>query len=835
MSLNNVFVSHRGQDEDNCGNWTLPCRSVRHAVKVSCANDVIHIDYAEGRPYKECEHLKGNHTIMLDKSLSFYGFNGRAILHCEETYPFFGSGFVFITPKIVFSNLSLASRGTLFEASYVIFTRFELEFNFCNIERSLFFFRALALSCSIQVLNSNIRSYGYPIMMFCGNLTARLTGSTFFSCSSLLISNSTFFSSQVSLVPYETVLNVHIYNCSFIPTEGQQSCDSLLLIHTVTGICNITIKSSIFMNFKNHVTRLMALGIKGDSTPLLSASIVLDKLHFENIKSDRVVLLQLEIKQCNVSILNSMFINTTKAFTSIVKLCTVKLYNVTFNSTHDMFGSRGLMDLLGHSYHFSSCHFFQNLPAHDVDYPLIHTGSSTKITFENCSYEIDPIAETSRNGSLSVNSNKFYVLFYDNSFTMEDGLRLVVKGYFTMLCPPGYRMNLNTKCDNSADIVVSYWLFTAFCEQCPPKTYSFDRGEVHNNRSNHITCQDCPVGGNCVEGQVTSKPNFWGYDSNQTVTFLQCPPKYCCDTDHCKNYHSCHGNRMGTLCGECPSGMSESLFDTKCKPNKDCTSVIFWPGVSAYLIFYLLFFLYQKDIINFVQKRFIPRIFLASRNGQKSKSGGLLKIIFYYYQIVHLLRNTVRSDAKVKLLDDMETFLSKSFNFLIIGIPSIDCPFQDLRPVQKAVIVHSVGYSLLALLCLLYLSIFVFKVVKKLRARSTQQMVALTETMDHSPNLADQKSFLGRISGAFAYISLLMYASSTQFCLSLLHCVPVGDNQVLFLNGNVKCYQTFQYFLLAYMISSILPFCLVPVLGSYLLTSGRIGVKQFCAACIFPQ
>jgi hypothetical protein len=36
------------------------------------------------------------------------------------------------------------------------------------------------------------------------------------------------------------------------------------------------------------------------------------------------------------------------------------------------------------------------------------------------------------------------------------------------------------------------------------------------------------------------------------------------------------------------------------------------------------------------------------------------------------------------------------------------------------------------------------------------------------------------------------------------------------------------------MISSILPFCLVPVLGSYLLTSGRIGVKQFCAACIFP-
>ena len=399
-----------------------------------------------------------------------------------------------------------------------------------------------------------------------------------------------------------------------------------------------------------------------------------------------------------------------------------------------------------------------------------------------------------------------------------------------MLCPPGYRMNLKAMSDNSADIPVNYWLFAAFCEQCPRKTYSLDRGEAHNTRSNHITCHECPVGGNCVEGQVTSKPNFWGYKSNQNVEFLQCPPKYCCGTDHCKHFNSCHGNRMGTLCGECRSGMSESLFDTKCKANKDCTSVTFWPAISAYLIIYLSFFLYKKEIINFVQKYCTPR----TRNGLNSKPSGLLKILFYYYQVVHLLSNSVGSDVKVKLFDDMNKRLSRAFNFLIIGIPSIDCPFQDLRPVQKAAIVHSVGYCLLALLCLLYLSIFVFKIVKKLSVRSTQEMVALTETMDHSPNLADQNSFLGRISGAFAYISLLMYASSTQLCLSLLHCVPVGDSQVLFLDGSVKCYQTFQYFLLAYMISSILPFCLVPVLGSYLLTSGRIGVKQFCAACIFP-
>ena len=77
-----------------------------------------------------------------------------------------------------------------------------------------------------------------------------------------------------------------------------------------------------------------------------------------------------------------------------------------------------------------------------------------------------------------------------------------------------------------------------------------------------------------------------------------------------------------------------------------------------------------------------------------------------------------------------------------------------------------------------------------------------------------------------------MHASSAQLCLSLLLCVPVGDSQVSFLDGNIACYQT--HFLLAYMISSILQFCLVPVLGSYLLKKDRISVPQFCLACMFP-
>ncbi|CAB4005085.1 Hypothetical predicted protein [Paramuricea clavata] len=423
----------------------------------------------------------------------------------------------------------------------------------------------------------------------------------------------------------------------------------------------------------------------------------------------------------------------------------------------------------------------------------------------------------------------YYIISYEshtNNFVME--------GYFTIFCPIGYWMNLNCHCIKQSRNLTVCNLFLASCEQCRPNTYSLDRGKVHHNITNKITCQKCPASGDCSEGKVTSKKNFWGYESNQRVKFLQCPPKYCCDIDHCKHYNTCHGHRMGTLCGECPSGMSESLFSTKCKPNKNCTSGIFWPGVSAYLILYLLFFLYQENIFNFVHTRVISRIFLPSRNGRYTKPGGLIKIIFYYYQVVHLLRNSVGSDEKARLLDDMESFLSRAFNFLIVSIPAFDCPFQELRPVQKAMIIHSVGYSLLVLLCLLYFSTFVLKKLQKLRTRSSQQTFAHTETTEHTPNLV-KNPFVDRISGAFASISLLMYNSSTQLCLSLLYCVPVaGNSHVLFIDGHIKCYQTFQKFLFGYMILSILPFCLVPVLGSYLLKLNRISVAQFCLACIFP-
>ena len=79
-----------------------------------------------------------------------------------------------------------------------------------------------------------------------------------------------------------------------------------------------------------------------------------------------------------------------------------------------------------------------------------------------------------------------------------------------------------------------------------------------------------------------------------------------------------------------------------------------------------------------------------------------------------------------------------------------------------------------------------------------------------------------------------MYSSSTLLVFTLLRCVPLGSKQILFIDGTVQCFQTFQYLLLLDAVVSISPFFLVPVLGSYVLRTGDISVFQFCLGSLFP-
>ena len=112
----------------------------------------------------------------------------------------------------------------------------------------------------------------------------------------------------------------------------------------------------------------------------------------------------------------------------------------------------------------------------------------------------------------------------------------------------------------------------------------------------------------------------------------------------------------------------------------------------------------------------------------------------------------------------------------------------------------------------------------------------IISTSVHPPTPASKifRTSSSRILCAFIHISLLMYSSSAQLVFTLLQCVPFGDHQILFIDGTLQCYQTFQYVLMAYAVIYTFPFFLVPIFGSYALITGLISISQFCLGCLFP-
>jgi hypothetical protein len=70
--------------------------------------------------------------------------------------------------------------------------------------------------------------------------------------------------------------------------------------------------------------------------------------------------------------------------------------------------------------------------------------------------------------------------------------------------------------------------------------------------------------------------------------------------------------------------------------------------------------------------------------------------------------------------------------------------------------------------------------------------------------------------------------------LTLLNCVPVNDTSVLYIDGDVECYQPWQYGIMAYTVVMVLPFCAVIFYGPGLLRDCLISLPHFFCACVLP-
>ena len=403
--------------------------------------------------------------------------------------------------------------------------------------------------------------------------------------------------------------------------------------------------------------------------------------------------------------------------------------------------------------------------------------------------------------------------------------------------------------------------FTVKCSACSPHRYSLLKGNMGpklNNQS-HIRCYDCPVGGNCTNGQIKATDNFWGFrkksDYNE-IRFAACPYGYCCIERQCETYNSCGNGRHDTLCGRCKPGLVENIFTHACLKSEDCYHPWFWGIMGIAGVLYVLFFVYQKETANLVVAILVPRRILKSikhilfdginiildkifkpssaghdissdpteyeamqidhqvpRDESESFFPGLLKIVVFFYQTNVLLK--VYSGGKSHNLSHyLEEMVTTLFNLRPEGLffqKLSWCPFYGLKPVHKLVFKTSFVFYMLTVISVL---VIICNIVK--------------------PNY-DTKAFYSRLNCGILRVLLISYNTITISCFSLVSCVELGSlGKVLYIDGTIKCFSWWQYIVIAIICIWIALYPIGIYASSSLLHNNQLAKGKYLLSILLP-
>ena len=393
----------------------------------------------------------------------------------------------------------------------------------------------------------------------------------------------------------------------------------------------------------------------------------------------------------------------------------------------------------------------------------------------------------------------------------------------------------------------------------------------------NITCHECPYGAACDHG-IRAVPNFWGYIDGEYAAFQHCPPDYCCSDTKCTSINACAEHRHGRLCGRCDPGFSEAMFSAKCVPDESCRQHWIWPLTLGMGILYGLFLVFQNDLRDFLyswpaksrhpcsgapgtcwlncrRKRRVEEDLVMDMHeavngkcptveteGQESAKGegttnetphppkegggGFLITLFYYFQDALLLHvDTVYTQTVSKVQKQIKSLLLGLFRFRLDFYQFLDdvCPFSGLTPVTKEFVkTLFVPYMLcvFGIFYLLYKWGRIFGTKHESRRRQEEQEA--------------EKPFSTKLAAGFILAFLFTYQKLATSTFTLLNCVPVANDSVLFIDGTYTCFQFWQYCVMAYAFTCVLPFSIILMVGPPLLKHKYISLPQFFFGCMVP-
>jgi len=233
-----------------------------------------------------------------------------------------------------------------------------------------------------------------------------------------------------------------------------------------------------------------------------------------------------------------------------------------------------------------------------------------------------------------------------------------------------------------------------------------------------------------------------------------------------------------------------------------------------YVVIFAVYFVFKPPIFSELYKQtlWFTNTYTQKlpREDEQNHDPGYLKIVFYFYQVTELVM--MKSPEKALHLVPFIPPVIAIFNFQVKTLDgSIGCPFPGLNVVTKEMLLCS--KFLATLLSIGFIYAFHLAASKSRYISQPSLTLYLTVALE---------------------TLLFGYERLADTALKLMHYVPIAKDWCLFVDGNIQCWQWWQYLMIAFIVGFINPLLLVLFWGSLMRANDKISVNEFLIACVFP-
>ena len=468
--------------------------------------------------------------------------------------------------------------------------------------------------------------------------------------------------------------------------------------------------------------------------------------------------------------------------------------------------------------------------------------------------------------------------------TVSDGLNIS--------CPINYNIHVQNNSYNEYKFGNAI-LFVVQCRSCPRGRYSNDKGKLYTTSSTErpsidmITCFKCPNGGTCHIG-IKAMGNFWGYENttSQKINFLPCPSGYCCSdkTSACSSYNTSNHGRKGILCGSCIDNYTLGFHRNKCIPkNSVCNVRLFCVYFICYSLLYTLFWIYITDIGKSINKLIVAMkvkcthrkqnnngddccdtdknkhmpvnfnspsnqcscVLLGRENAETADDfwfSGLLKLIFYFYQIAFLINVDLPSNMfhTSGYMNNCKKAIANLFNFRFIIYQNI-CPTSNLDKITREFINFLLKLSFFFNLFIYYLlSRFIHIMKSKIQNIGSNQIDRTQEKfkplLDNNTTgiNSNRENLTDKLKRCFFRLLSLVYIPFAIFAFNMVNCVDILGKSHLYIYGDLQCYVWWQKLIFSVLIPWILMFPLSTQISKHMMKKRQVSLNHYLCMNLFP-